>query len=174
MFASKARLPRQMRNPPGVNALSNKVQGLEFDVDALTAALSDGTIGFVTAPSASSVPDKVSAEVDRLLSAGLEPGLIGIVSLRGQTAPEAIYRLPRIGRHPFVRANDSTMESRLVADTFLRWKGLERPAIIVTDLSDGDVTQLPVRLNVALTRAMVAVRFVGTASSLGATGVSPV
>ena len=166
MFGSKARLPRQMRNPPGVNALSNRVQGLEFDAGALAAAFADGTIGLVTAPSASSIPDKVAAEVDRLLSAGLEPGHIGIVSLRGQTADDAIYRLPRIGRHAFVRANDPAMESSLVADTFLRWKGLERPAIIVTDLPEGELGQLPVRLNVALTRAMVAVRFVGTAGAL--------
>ena len=116
LFQSRQRLPRQMRNPPGVNALSNRIQGLEFDAAALAAAWADGTIGVVTAPSASSVPDKVGAEVDRLLSSGLEPGQIGIVSLRGQTADDAIYRLPRIGRHAFVRANDPAMESSLVAD----------------------------------------------------------
>ena len=104
--------------------------------------------------------------MDRLLSSGLEPGQIGIVSLRGQTADDAIYRLPRIGRHAFVRANDPAMESSLVADTFLRWKGLERPAIIVADLPEGELGQLAVRLNVAVTRAMVAVRFVGTAGAL--------
>ena len=166
LFQSRQRLPRQMRNPPGVNALSNRIQGLEFDAAALSAAWADGTIGVVTAPSASSVPDKVGAEVDRLLSSGLEPGQIGIVSLRGQTADDAIYRLPRIGRHAFVRANDPAMESSLVADTFLRWKGLERPAIIVADLPEGELGQLAVRLNVAVTRAMVAVRFVGTAGAL--------
>lgn len=166
LFQSRQRLPRQMRNPPGVNALSNRIQGLEFDAPALSAAWADGTIGVVTAPSASSVPDKVGAEVDRLLSSGLEPGQIGIVSLRGQTADDAIYRLPRVGRHAFARANDPAMESSLVADTFLRWKGLERPAIIVADLPEGELGQLAVRLNVAVTRAMVAVRFVGTAGAL--------
>ena len=171
LFPSKARLPRQMRNPPGVNALSNKIQGLEFDAEALASAFADGAIGLVTAPSASSVPDKVAAEVDRLLSAGLEPGHIGIVSLRGQTADDAIYRLPRIGRHAFVRANDPAMESSLVADTFLRWKGLERPAIVVTDLPEGDLGQLAVRLNVALTRAMVAVRFVGSCAAIEMAGL---
>jgi hypothetical protein len=58
------------------------------------------------------------------------------------------------------------MESTLVADTFLRWKGLERPAIIVADLPEEELGQLPVRLNIAVTRAMVAVRFVGTAMAL--------
>ena len=97
MFGSKARLPRQMRNPPGVNALSNRVQGLGFDAGAIAAAFADGTIGLVTAPSASSIPHKVAAEVDRLLSAGLEPGHIGIVSLRGQTADDAIFACPASG-----------------------------------------------------------------------------
>ena len=60
------------------------------------------------------------------------------------------------------RANDPSMESRLVADTFLRWKGLGRPAIIVADLPKRALTQWPVRLNIALTRAMALVRFVGT------------
>ena len=58
------------------------------------------------------------------------------------------------------------MESSLVADRFLRWKGLERPAIIVADLPEGELGQIAVRLNVAMTRAMVAVRFVGTATAL--------
>ena len=116
--------------------------------------------------------DRVSEEVDRLRSGGLELGQIGIVSLRGQTAPGAIYGLPRIGRHPFVRADSADMETSLVADSFLRWKGLERPAIIVTDIPETALTQLPVRLNVALTRAMLSVRFVGTAPALDLAGVS--
>ncbi|HQR68685.1 MAG TPA: AAA family ATPase [Thermoanaerobaculia bacterium] len=170
LFQSRQRLPRQVRNPPGVNALSNRILGLPFDAAVLAAAHADGTIGLVTAPSSTSVPEKVGAEVDRLLSAGLAPGQIGIVSLRGQTAEDAIHRLPRIGRHAFVRAHDPAMESSLVADTFLRWKGLERPAIVVTDLPEGMVRQLPVRLNVAVTRAMVTVRFVGTAGALAPVG----
>lgn len=58
------------------------------------------------------------------------------------------------------------MESRLVADTFLRWKGLERPAIVVADLPEGELSRLSVRLNVALTCATLAVRCVGTAPAL--------
>jgi hypothetical protein len=151
-----------------VNALSNRLQGLPFDAGALAAARADGTIALVAAPGPSSVADKVGAEVDRLLSGGLEPGQIGIVSLRGQTAGDAIYRLPRIGRRPFVRASDPGAESSLVADSFLRWKGLERPAIVVADLPEAALKQLPVRLNVAVTRAELLVRFVGTAAALAA------
>jgi hypothetical protein len=166
LFATRYRLPRQQRCPPGVQALADQVRGLPFDEAALAAACKDGTVAFVTAPSATSVPEKVGEEVDRLLSGGLTPGQIGIVSLRGQTPQGAIYNLAKVGRHAIVHADHEEMESRLVADTFLRWKGLERPAIVVADLPEGDLSRLPVRLNVALSRATLAVRCVGTASSL--------
>ena len=65
------------------------------------------------------------------------------------------------------------METSLVADTFLRWKGLERPAIVVADLSEGDLRQLYIRLNIAVTRAMAFVRFMGTAGAISMTGVQP-
>ena len=172
LFTTRFRLPGQLRNPPGVKALSDRILGKPSDDAALTAARADGTVGVVVAPSSSSVVDRVSEEVDRLRSGGLELGQIGIVSLRGQTAPGAIYGLPRIGRHPFVRADSADMETSLVADSFLRWKGLERPAIIVTDIPETALAQLPVRLNVALTRAMLSVRFVGTAPALDLAGVS--
>jgi len=166
LFAVPYNLPRQQRCPPGVQALANQVRGLPFDEAALAAARQDGTVGFVTAPSATSVPDKVGEEVDRLLSGGLAPGHIGIVSLRGQTPEGAIYNLPKVGRHATVHADHEEMENCLVADTFMRWKGLERPAIVVADLPEGELSQLQVRLNVALSRATVAVRCVGTAAAL--------
>jgi hypothetical protein len=81
--------------------------------------------------------DKIGAEVDRRLSDGLELGDIAIVSLRGQTAPDAIFNHERVGRHALVRADAADMAERLVADSFLRWKGLERSAVIVTDLPEG-------------------------------------
>ncbi len=63
------------------------------------------------------------------------------------------------------------MEERLVADSFLRWNGQERPAIVVTDLPDGDLDRLGVRMYVALTRALVGARLVGTREQLRRCGV---
>jgi hypothetical protein len=66
----------------------------------------------------------------------------------------------RIGRHAFVRADAPDASERLVADSFLRWKGLERPSVIVTDLPapGTELKQLGVRMYVALMRAMVCAR----------------
>jgi hypothetical protein len=54
------------------------------------------------------------------------------------------------------------MEERRVADSSLRWRGLERPAIVVTDLPEGERSQLGIGVYVALTRGLVCARLVGT------------
>ncbi len=166
LFTTQYRLPKGLRCPPGIQALANRYIGEPSHEPAIRAALADGTLGIVACPSASSVPDKIGAEIDRLLSSGLEPGDIAIVSLRGQTAPDAIFNHERVGRHALVRADAADMAERLVADSFLRWKGLERPAVIVTDLPDGELAQVKIRNHVALTRALVAARIVGPRSTI--------
>jgi len=171
LFGATFRLPAQQRSPPGIRALANRILGRPFDAAALAAARADGTVGLVVAPSATSVPDRVGEEVDRLLSAGLAGSQIGIVSLRGQSAPGAVHLLAQVGRHAVVHADDPGMETSLVVDSFLRWKGLERPAIVIADLPETDLGQLAVRLNVALTRATLAVRVVATAPALTRAGL---
>jgi hypothetical protein len=162
LFATLFKLPRGQRCPAGIEALASRFTGAPMDAKAIADAKAAGTLAFVAAPSPTSVADKVGDEIDRLLSSGLAPGDIGVVSLRGQTAPDAIFARDRIGRHAFVAADDAGMEERLVADSFLRWKGLERAAVIVTDLPEGELSQLGIRMYVALTRALVCARLVGT------------
>jgi hypothetical protein len=166
LFETTFKLPRGQRCPPGIEALANRLVGATADEKAIADAKAAGTLAFVSAPSATSVADKVGEEIDRLLSSGLAPGDIGVVSLRGQTAQDAIFARDRIGRHAFVAADHEDMEERLVADSFLRWKGLERPAIVVTDLPEGELSQLGIRMYVALTRALVCARLVGTKEQL--------
>jgi nuclease-like protein/AAA domain-containing protein len=162
LFGTTFKLPRGQRCPAGVETLATRFAGAAADEKVITEAKAAGTLAFVSAPSATSVVDKAGEEIDRLLSSGLAPGDIGIVSLRGRTGRDAIFTRERIGRHAFVGADHPEMEERLVADSFLRWKGLERPAIVVTDLPDGDLSQLGIRVYVALTRALVCARLVGT------------
>ena len=107
------------------------------------------------------MPDKIGAEVDRLLSEGLTASDIAIVSLRGRDAEGSIHRLEKVGRHQLVHADAADMGERLVADSFLQWKGLERPAVIVTDIPETTISQLGVRLYIALTRALVVARIIG-------------
>lgn len=76
-----------------------------------------------------------------------------------------------VAGHETVLADAPDMEERLVMDTFLRWKGLERAGIVVA-VPDEELSRAHVRLNVALTRATVAVRLVGSAAALGRLGLA--
>jgi hypothetical protein len=171
LFTTRYRLPRQLRCPAGVQALAHRTLGQPFDADAIAKARTDGALRAVVAAEPATGPMAVEAAVRELLDGGLAPRDIGIVSIRGRAARAGDDAL-RVCGHDVVAADAADMEERLVADTFLRWKGLERPGIVVTDLPEDDgVKQLPIRLNVALTRATVAVRVVGTAPALARAGV---
>ncbi|WP_308197108.1 NERD domain-containing protein [Anaeromyxobacter sp. SG17] len=159
LFATTFRLTRGQRCPAGIGALAALYAEESGDEKAIAAAVRDRTIALVECADAAKTADRVGEEIDRLLSQGLTLADIGVVSLRGQTAPDAIHQRGRIGRHAFVHADDPDMESRLVADTFLRWKGLERPAIVVADVDPG-LKQFGTRMHIALTRALVAARIV--------------
>ncbi|MGD0088307.1 MAG: hypothetical protein ABSE73_00110 [Planctomycetota bacterium] len=135
------------------------------DVDLAKAGVSSGRIGVVACPSASAERGKVAQEIEKLHSEGLALSDIAVVSLRGQTPPESIVNAGRLGNHLVVRADAESIESSIVAETFLRYKGLERPAIIVTDL--GLVKdRLGVRMHIALTRALDFVRIVAPKEAL--------
>ena len=73
----------------------------------------------------------------------------------------------RIGGHEVVRADDEAAPAQLVADTGLRFKGLERPWIIVTELGLGP-SRYDVRMHIALTRATVGCVVVATEAELDA------
>lgn len=62
-------------------------------------------------------------------------------------------------------ATDGDIGGRIVCDTFLRYKGLERPAIIVTDLQH-EVEKYCVRMNIAISRAYGVLRVVGSRGEL--------
>ncbi|HET7755265.1 MAG TPA: DEAD/DEAH box helicase family protein, partial [Anaeromyxobacteraceae bacterium] len=115
--ATRYRLVRGKRCPPGIQALANRWIGEPHDEAAIAAAFANRTLALVESPSATALHDKVGAEIDRLLSDGLTPGDIAIVSLRGHKAADAIFNAPAIGRHAFVGADAPDMEERLVADS---------------------------------------------------------
>ncbi len=163
LFTTRFRLPRQQRCPPGVQALANRILGQPFDEGAIARARADGSLDAIATTEATGAVD---AAVRALLAGGLAVRDVGIVSLRGRAAHASDGAAARVAGHETVPADAPDMEDRLVADTFLRWKGLERPGIVVTELPEDDLKQLPIRLNVALTRATVAVRLVGSAAAL--------
>jgi hypothetical protein len=170
LFPTPFPLGRGRRSPPGIDALARRYLGEPSDEALVRKAVLDGTLGLVPCEDPARVAACVGAEIDRLYSQGVKPGDVGVVSLRGQNARDAVHHAPSLGRHAFVGAGSDGMEDRLVADTFLRWKGLERPVILVADVGAADRERFGTRMHIALTRALTAARVVGPA---GATGSWP-
>ncbi|MBI5487052.1 MAG: AAA family ATPase [Deltaproteobacteria bacterium] len=159
-FPARFTLRRPYRCPSGVQALADLYIDRAADESAIRGAMADGTLRIVVCPSRSSVADKVALEIDKLLGEKLTPGDLAVLSVRGGSHEESIIRSGRLGRHALVRATDVGIDGSIVGDTFLRFKGLERPAIIITDFHLLADEARGVRMHIALTRALAAARVV--------------
>jgi len=88
-----------------------------------------------------------------------------VLSLRGRGSKEGITHRREIGGHRIVLATDPEAGDNMICDTFLRFKGLERPAVIVTDLRL--VSNLyEKRMHIAISRALSLLRIVGVESEI--------
>lgn len=159
LFGKPFLLRRGQRSPGGIEALAARYAGEYGDDKAIARAVASRELVLVECAAPAQAADKVGVEVERLVGEGIALGDIGVVSLHGQGKPEAVHRAAKLGRFQFVLADADGMEERLVADSFLRWKGLERPVIIIADV-DPAMNQFAVRMHIALTRALAAVRIV--------------
>ena len=108
---------------------------------------------------------RVRHELDELRRQGVRPADIAIISLAGQTKSKLVT-LSSLGTHAIVRADAPEAATHIVADTFLRFKGLDRPFVIVTELVHGPHMQYDVRMHIALTRATVGAIVVCAEASL--------
>lgn len=79
-----------------------------------------------------------------------------ILSLAGQTK-STLFHTERLGSHKLVHADSAEAHQHTVVDTFLRFKGLERPFVFVTELAGAHVTNFATRMHIAATRATVGV-----------------
>ena len=172
LFPAALKLTTAYRTPFALLAVAQSYARGAPDVAAVQAAIDAGQFAIISAPSESSVPNKIGDEIERLLSDGLAPSDIAIVSLRGGSPPDSVIKQERIGRHRLVRADDPDAPRHIVVDTFLRFKGLERPAIIVTDLRLVQ-DKKNVRMYIALTRALVTARIVAPADVLRSDSMLP-
>ncbi|GIW41625.1 MAG: hypothetical protein KatS3mg076_2202 [Candidatus Binatia bacterium] len=152
-------LPRAYRNPPGILALVRAYAGEGVDEGTLQRAFEEREVGLVPCH-AETLRSGVDKEVRKLLADGFRPEEIAVVSLRGMKLPENIMHEKSLGGCPTARATDPDCQEKLVCDTFLRFKGLERPAVIVTDL-DTSVSRYATRAYIACSRALSVLRIVG-------------
>ena len=89
-----------------------------------------------------------------------------MISVRGRGAPENICHIKQIGKHKVVPGTDKQSDLPIICDTFLRFKGLERPAVIVTDLRlVSDLYEK--RMHIATSRALDLLRIGGLEEEIG-------
>ncbi|HEY6463169.1 MAG TPA: AAA family ATPase, partial [Polyangiaceae bacterium] len=167
LFPASLELRSRYRCPDTLAAFADLYRS---DAPAAPPETADLTtvLRLVRAPSPSAVADRVARELDKALGDGARPQDVAILSLAGQSRSK-LCTTSQIGRTSVVRADDPTAPSHVVADTFLRFKGLERPWIIVVELGLAQSrAQYAVRMHIALTRATVGGVVVATAEEIGA------
>jgi hypothetical protein len=159
LFPASVSLRRRYRCPEPLALLADRYRprghGAPTPLDEPTPELT-----VVRIPSAGVLEERVANEIQKAMGAGARPEDIAVVSLAGQTRTQ-LGRSAKIGRFDVVRADDPRADANVVADTFLRFKGLERPWVIVVELGQGE-KKYETRMHVALTRATVGCVVVGT------------
>jgi hypothetical protein len=127
-------LDKPYRCPPAIQNLSDCYAGsCELDVPLVKEAMQENVIRVVSSTE-ENLLSNVQNELERLIKSGLEPHDIVIISVRGRSEKENIMHRKKIGARRIVPATDPDADSEIICDTFLRFKGLQRPAVIVTDL----------------------------------------
>jgi ATP:corrinoid adenosyltransferase len=163
--AARLTLPRQHRNPAEISAFAARYLPAGSVPAASDASdeLPEGRLGVALAPD-DGLREAVAAQVRRWLAAGAKPCDIAVVTLAGLEKTEIVDTQDLCGLRIEVAEADDAARN-VVADTFLRFKGFERPFIVVTELG-GEAARsgYDTRMHIALTRASSEVAIVCTAA----------
>jgi hypothetical protein len=155
LFAASAprlRLKQQHRNPEAIRAFAARYAANSGDSSPVAAA--DPSVLRISVARGADVLDRVRHELDELRRVGARPQDIAVLTLTGRDK-SLLVGLGALGSHRLVLADDDRAPASIVADTFLRFKGLERPFIVVTELVHGATMQYETRMHITLTRATV-------------------
>lgn len=162
--AIRLKLSTQLRCPTGIAALAERY--LEQPDGAPTFPTSTTMVRLVeTTPGAEL--DQLGTTLTELLRGGAKPADIAILTLAGQAASPLLKHETLAGQR-LVRADSPDASQHLIADTFLRFKGLERPFVILVELAAGHASQYERRMHIAITRATSRLLVVATAADRAA------
>ena len=129
-------------------------------LEAVSAGIADGTIKLVVCgDTEDEAHEAVGREIRALLKEGFAESDIAVVSLRGMMYQGNIMHRGELGGCRTAQATDLEGRDRVVCDTFLRYKGLERPVVVVADVLTS-AERYAVRMNIAVSRAFGALRVV--------------
>lgn len=164
--AVKFDLGRPYRCTPGIQALADAYVGKNSGFEAVAGEVADGTIKVIVCGDKEAEARKaVAREIRALKADGFGESDIAVISLRGMMYPGNIMHRKELGGCEVARATDLAGRNRIICDTFLRYKGLERPVVIIADVKT-EAERYAVRMNIAVSRAFGALRVVVPESEL--------
>jgi hypothetical protein len=151
LFATAARLTleHQQRNPAELAAFA-----LSYVEEPPARSRPDPAVLRLSVARDGNVLDRVRHELDVLRKDGARPEDIAVLTLAGREKSRLVA-LAALGSQRLVPADAPDTDERTIADTFLRFKGLDRPFIIITELVQGSTMSYETRMHIALTRATV-------------------
>jgi len=153
------------RCPPEIQHMADCYAGhCQIDLQLLRRGIQTETIRLTTC-SEQRVIKQIGKEINRLLVDGIQPNEIAIISVRGRGEKENICHQRELGGHKVFLATDNKADSQIICDTFLRFKGLERPVLIITDLNSS-LIHYETRMYIAISRATSLLRIIGIESEI--------
>lgn len=149
------------RCPPSIQMLSGCYAGYcEMESDLIKEGIQENVIKFIESDE-QSLSKTIQNEVTSLINDGVKPSDIAILSVRGMNdADNIMNRTDQFTELTVVQATDPQADSEIVCDTFLRFKGLQRPVIIVTDLRLVSAKFYDIRMHLAISRSQSFLRII--------------
>lgn len=166
--AAKFKLRQPYRCPPGIQSLADRYLGRakEGEEGVVEKEVACGTIKInVCSDEEADAHDAVAREIMALRAASFKPSDIAVISLRGMMYPGNIMHRKELGGCELAQATDLKRRENVICDTFLRYKGLERPAVVIADVKT-EAVRYNVRMNIAISRTFGALRVVVSRSEL--------
>lgn len=147
------RLKERYRCPEGLARFADhyRKDATEADLEEAVAGLGSNELTVVTLAPEHEPEAVLEALLDLLFSQKADPRDVAVLCLPGKDRSR-LANADRLGSHRVVRADAPDAGEHVVADTFLRFKGLDRPYCILVDLEQA-AERYDVRMHIALTRA---------------------
>lgn len=142
-------LPRSYRCPDSLAAFAER-----YVNPAAREARPEPEVLMLVRCGADEVLERTRHEVESLVRGGARPDQIVVLSLSGQTRSE-LFKREKLGSVRVCHADAPEAGHSVVVETFLRFKGLERPFVVLCELGGKHVTSYETRMHIALTRATV-------------------
>jgi hypothetical protein len=166
--AARLRLRRALRCAPAIQHLADVWAGqATLDRDIALSGVADGSVAVIEVNEDRRLA-KIRGAVEKLRGESFVAAEIALLSLVGADRAEGLVR-----QHPdgldAVAADHDEAGDRTILDTFLRFKGLERRAVVLGDIQAAQArADYATRMHIAASRATSVLRIVAVRAAIDA------